>query len=740
MYRSCMLASLRSLLPKDWDGTHEVAWNWLWDNVERLLKGSLGRPRIWEAALARSLDGMDDGQKFKLRKALYIRFFQTTPQGQEYFKQSDTRLHFIADRIMQMSMELYQDPVKMVDELSGLGLRHVGYAIPPELMNPFVCAFMDELSLKTSDETAIEAARWSLNLICKMLVRTINEGSTLVMKAINANSVKQLRKAISVATRRGRSQSMLNIQVGRHAISPLDWALQSGSLDAARAILEDLLTIRADRERYYYGMEDLFSRHPDIIRRLCKDAPALLPTLLGGLVWRSQQAKEGVRRANYYVKHLVLDSEGGVSKAMEWLCEAKDPKIMIHPVVLKVSSILWNGFVRRLFILSRSWFVMSLIVFMLSQALLPKMPNVQNSRTLRIVVFAGRLLNYTFTMFRLKAQHLGQTFRHLRDRDLTTRLWCFPVPRYLEDFQEIGSLWLLLLLMLMCAHEPMLWCLSSSDVGSDEWPTEFCEESDHVRFRYSLFTAFAMVVHWGMLIDLAVFSTALSAFVLICGQVLSEFSRFLVALTFLIFTFASSISVLEHDYLLMRDIPRSAVALFGITVAIFEDDYRDMSHEPALLCAVLLFVTFTVILLMNLLIAQLNTTYVRIYQDTVGWALINRASTIVEVLSTVSMTKWTRFVEGLGFDEKLEFNEGDVGLPGGVVEAEPASMHPVVHESILRFGGSCKGDEPWPESNEMLEELEEDKLDKLEKVIRRTCRKLGTSRAAVGRRAAAEGA
>merc|ERR1719272_1556447 len=29
-YKSCMLASLRSLLPKDWSTQHEVAWSWLW--------------------------------------------------------------------------------------------------------------------------------------------------------------------------------------------------------------------------------------------------------------------------------------------------------------------------------------------------------------------------------------------------------------------------------------------------------------------------------------------------------------------------------------------------------------------------------------------------------------------------------------------------------------------------------------------------------------------------------------
>ena len=33
-FKAVMLASMRSLVPKDWDNDHEVAWSWLWENVE----------------------------------------------------------------------------------------------------------------------------------------------------------------------------------------------------------------------------------------------------------------------------------------------------------------------------------------------------------------------------------------------------------------------------------------------------------------------------------------------------------------------------------------------------------------------------------------------------------------------------------------------------------------------------------------------------------------------------------
>lgn len=97
------------------------------------------------------------------------------------------------------------------------------------------------------------------------------------MKAINTNSGKQLKKAVGCAPRGKRALWMLNIQVGTQSISPLLWAIETGSLDAAKAIVVDLLTIRADRDRYYYGMDTMFERHSDIVKRLCMDAPRCYP-------------------------------------------------------------------------------------------------------------------------------------------------------------------------------------------------------------------------------------------------------------------------------------------------------------------------------------------------------------------------------------------------------------------------------------------------------------------------------
>ena len=45
---------------------------------------------------------------------------------------------------------------------------------------------------------------------------------------------------------------------------------------AAKAIITDLLTTRADRDKYYYGGDELYTRHPEIIQRLFAEAAGRL--------------------------------------------------------------------------------------------------------------------------------------------------------------------------------------------------------------------------------------------------------------------------------------------------------------------------------------------------------------------------------------------------------------------------------------------------------------------------------
>lgn len=60
----------------------------------------------------------------------------------------------------------------------------------------------------------------------------------------------------------------------------------------------------------------------------------------------------------------------------------------------------------------------------------------------------------------------------------------------------------------------------------------------------------------------------------------------------------------------------------------------------------------------------------------------------------------------MAFDEPMEFNEGDVGLSGGIQVLEPSNEHLVTEDSIKRFGGSTAPTAPWPQTQVPEEEQE----------------------------------
>lgn len=720
-YKQCMLASLRSLLPKVWDSAHEVAWNWLWDTVETLLNRTMGKPLLWESRLKKVLDSWEESERYKLRAEVYVRFFAAAPAGQDMFKQSNTYLHVIADRILGMSVTFFENPTRTVDTISALGLRHVGYGIAVDLFPPFVTTYVEVVSEFTTDQVAFEAFRYSLGLISSMLVRTIDEGSTIVMKAIHANSAHLIKEAVQTAPRGERAEWVLVVQVGNQSISPLLWSVTCGCLEAASAIIEDLLTIRADRERYYYGVDDLWNQHPDIIKQLIDNAPGVLPTLWKHLVWRCSSTQDRMRRVNYYIKHLIVDNHGDPDPALQWICDYRDPQTMQNPLLIVTNDILWQRLVVTKFVFRKAWFVLSLAVFMLIQVILPKLPSFEEPNV-RMAILIGRCVNYGCILSRLLVGHIILWTKAYCNKETMKVFRCIPIPGYLKDTYEKASLLLTLLLSAMLATEPMFWCYLFQDPSDPALPSEHCAEADKVMLMYSLFCMAAMAVQWLLIVDMAIFSTQLSAFVLVIRYVMNELSMFMIALGFLLLTFGSAISVLDHDQEGMQTIMESAVALFAITVKLYQDDYRSV-EEPALVLAVFFYQTAVSILLLNLLIAQLQCSYEYVHQDAIGFARLNRCKVIAEVIAKTRKDQWQKFVLGLDLDKNLEFNEGDVGVSGGVQILEPARNHPIVEDTILRFGGSCAPEMPWPKEDNDAHEAE-DKFDRIEKVLQKTLKRM----------------
>merc|ERR1719258_449272 len=99
-----------------------------------------------------------------------------------------------------------------------------------------------------------------------------------------------------------------------------------------------------------------------------------------------------------------------------------------------------------------------------------------------------------------------------------------------------------------------------------------------------------------------------------------------------------------------------------------------------------------------------------------------RAETIVAIMPFVPKKRWVAFVESLRLNKRLEFNQGDIGVAGGIQLREASNINPTTVDMIRRFGGSTSPEIQWPEDD--VDGEGDDKFERMEKLIQRTLQRV----------------
>ncbi|CAE8616936.1 unnamed protein product [Polarella glacialis] len=193
---------------------------------------------------------------------------------------------------------------------------------------------------------------------------------------------------------------------------------------------------------------------------------------------------------------------------------------------------------------------------------------------------------------------------------------------------------------------------------------------------------------------------------------------------FLVLAFASAISSLNHHNPDFSGIPKGMMSLTEITLSMYPTEhFAEMQDSPIVFACVAVYIILAILILLNLLVAQLNGAYQAVSADMAGYARLNRGNIICQTMPVIPERRWKSWLATLRLDERLEFNEGDVGLAGGFQVLEPANANPTNIDMIRRFGGSTSPAMQWPKEDARNDES--DKFERLEKVILRATRKLG---------------
>merc|ERR1719424_332248 len=100
--------------------------------------------------------------------------------------------------------------------------------------------------------------------------------------------------------------------------------------------------------------------------------------------------------------------------------------------------------------------------------------------------------------------------------------------------------------------------------------TDVCDGANALKFfPYSVFTMLAMILYYVLLIDLAVFNNRVSAYVLVCAQMLTELTLFVIAMFTVLLTLSSALTCLTQDQKEFQSIPIAFQALWEMLLSMY---------------------------------------------------------------------------------------------------------------------------------------------------------------------------
>mmetsp|Transcript_47687 Transcript_47687/g.107048 ORF Transcript_47687/g.107048 Transcript_47687/m.107048 type:complete len:1123 (+) Transcript_47687:100-3468(+) len=725
-FKSVMFASLRSLLPSRWNMEHENAWTWFWGVVEKKVEANKQFPSQYHRCLRTFLSRLDEETLADFKLEVFETFFANSEQSQLFLRAANKRLMYIMGRILTIMADVYTKTHDAVIAISALGLLHAGHGVPEDLVRPFVASCMDVIKRHCPDQSLHQGIWWTLDLIGRIFIRTLAEGSTPVMLAINKNSAKELQKAVASSPRGERELLLLKVQVGTESISPLMWSIEKGALSSAEAILGDLLTMRADRARYYYGMEAIWTRHPDIITLLCTRAPSLLTSVLDGLVWRSKNVKNGMRRVNYYIGSMMVGEDGQLTNSLLDLIKHGDPAVVCHPSAVFEADLLWARLCCFAWVVTKLWFCVTLLSFVIG--LQGGVVSEEDNGPGRFTVIGSRAFMYVCSFGQLLVKHATQTWRAIRNKQTERFIWRCHVPTYLmHSRQELVEVTLLVLLFTMLCMEPALHCLQVSD----QWLTNCCEYGEWyctLYDSYNRLACFPMLLYFLLASELVHLNVQLSVFSVVCASLWWEFILYVGVLGFLTTTFASAVACLPQSGLAdsiqrvgFYNWPAAFQSMFSMALNVYGgENYENIAtaEEPLLKWFIMAFAACWHVYLMNLMVAQLCQRYNAIYHNARGNARLLRGVLIYETaMPLISKKRWSAFVRSLHLEDACELDEGDNGPRGAV----PTSESPYEYQNspqieldrVYRFGGLANSSLPWPELTVAIDDSAVGRLERM---------------------------
>jgi len=650
-----------------------------------------------------------------------------SPEQTNLFRRSLSMWGHLLHHIVNMLLISITDPEEYYDLMFELTIRHIRYGVRSEYLNPFgsaLFATFEEILSDLWEEKTTKA--WKLvwkRATCNMS-RGLNMGGNAITQALVEGNVEALQNAISSAPRSKRAEWLCQIDINGAIISPLIWAMHDGKTAIVDFILCDLLTIRADIHGYYYGREELFKYHDDLIGEVLRESPDSMPILLDGLLWHSKEKLPGRQvRVNYYIRDVYGEPQKDIDSWVTPLGRfivLGDNQIFLHPVVKRTLQLKWEKFGLALFCLKEIWYLGMLITFMIGHVQDPSgcIGRLQKDRIALSIMAAITL-----------ALQMKMVMTHVLKRlCLTYQIGPFEVqvPRCLTSIWTLVRITSCVLLIYVMSRNGCNQCLndptSPSCTNSSTRAVYYDDPEERIGLlqQFSLLAAkakgdtgtatttsstsskdrsamaFVGVLLWIQMFQACILSTPLAAFTYTIGIMFLDISHSLFMIFILISGFGSALTMIGEPPFDQGWDTTLAVLLQEV-LGVSQQYYPEIGSFTRFLLIV--YVSAVTVGMLNILIAQLTITYDKLSSEKEGYAMKHRATVCLDIEGFLPYFIRKRIFDDVGFDQPLPFSSNDSGPAGGVQMFERDDMPNYVPDRILRFTGDASPEDPWPEIN-----------------------------------------
>jgi hypothetical protein len=190
------------------------------------------------------------------------------------------------------------------------------------------------------------------------------------------------------------------------------------------------------------------------------------------------------------------------------------------------------------------------------------------------------------------------------------------------------------------------------------------------------------------------------------------FGIFLLTALLLIFTFGMAMVLAEppggfgHYAKEYKNLGTAMVSLLSSNSGLYH--FITAHHTSQLSLFYILFVAVGVLVLLRQIIALFVVTSIQNSRDIQGRSILCRAEMLMDLAFQMGQVKRQKIWESMDFSRRIEFDEGDLGMAGGLQVEEIVGIGRSVHdreigERVVRYAGECDDKEPWPRVKDKMD-------------------------------------